>query len=212
MLPYFRTGILALVVLASGALGYYLAASVPAPATENLFAELLTITLTLMGLAIAAFGLGAYRILQDALRKDVLELARKQSSRHAAATLATAGYAFWSIYVASKKTEVSALVSARYLTKQALDIAAKMDDTEREDGELKNEKLICYIRNNLGYYLAELKDREGKELEAGDDGEAKICVKYLQERAHRYPVELGDWQDTWAHIEKALAKTYDGED
>jgi hypothetical protein len=53
----------------------------------------------------------------------------------------------------------------------------------------ENEKLVCKIRNNLGYYLAERGRGEDKQL-------AIECSDYVNENLIKYPSFASDYQDT----------------
>jgi len=160
----------------------------------EVFRDLLTIILAIAGVSIAAGGYLGYRYVSAVFRRDVdsaieqaRALARMDTHRVNAYVFASTGYAFWHTYDAMK--QASFLEEAIRFTETAYTHhAAKLDEQQPE-----NQRLICDIRNNLGYYLAERKKPEDKAL-------ARDCAEYIIRKIPTYPDASQTWQGTYNFI------------
>lgn len=155
---------------------------------------LLTILLTLLALGVAGFGTGTYVILAGRIRSEARKSAGIQMDRAATYILATTGYTSWLDYKTTTNPEH--LNTAIFLTERAY----SRHGTRLDEEDYYNQKLICEIKNNLGYYLAE-RARIGKK-ESGDEKIAKECGKYIWDRLEKYPEKRKDWKDTTDFIQK----------
>jgi hypothetical protein len=151
-------------------------------------------------LAVAAIAGGAiYWIIAYKVKRDVMSLARAQHHRTMATLSTESGYGYWRDYEDTKrkgKKKIKKLNQAIKRTNGAYEYHARQLD-EREP---ENEQLICWIRNNLAYYLAERK--RCNKSEEGDDALAQECAKYIYKKISKYPEKKKDYTDTYHFVEK----------
>ena len=160
----------------------------------EVFRDLLTIILAIAGVSIAAGGYLGYRVVSvlfqrqiDAAIERARALARTDTHQVNAYVFATTGYAFWRTYAATE--QISFLEEAIRFTEMAYTRhAARLDERQPE-----NQRLICDIRNNLGYYLAARKKPEDRAL-------ARYCAEYIANKITAHPDVADTWQDTYDFI------------
>jgi hypothetical protein len=169
----------------------------------ELFRDILTIILTILGLAIAALGYGIYQfILHSVERKSekwAIEFQDKMDIRYKSFLLYTtslidlnSGHSFWLEYEAKKDSTL--LNHAILLTKNAYSHVQKLDTHKK-----RHELLKCQILNNLTYYLAE----RGKE---GDIDLAEQYTKFFMGRIQKYPMLASNWKNTDTFIRTAIRR------
>lgn len=124
--------------------------TIPETIKYEVFKDLLAIILSIATIFIAVVGYGVYRILE----KNIEDLAKKLMDqtylRALATTIMRLGYTFWESYEADRRRNIN-LKHAIELTNHANEHVVNLDETKKE-----NQRLICKVRNNLAYYLAEL--------------------------------------------------------
>jgi hypothetical protein len=62
------------------------------------------------------------------------------------------------------------------------------------------DQLICWIKNNLAYYLAER--QKLKAALPGDDVLAQQFAKYAYDRISKYPKGRGHYTDTYRFVQE----------
>lgn len=147
--------------------------------------EWLPIMVALLALGVAAFGGGTYYILSHSVQRQV-------ENRINVARLAIScneGYSYWLQY--KNKVGVFFLDLALDATKDAWALHGfKLDEKERD-----SEELICTIRNNWGYYIAEKKRLWGT-VTVGEETLAKKFAAYIETRIGKFPDHADEWAKT----------------
>jgi len=153
------------------------------------------VALLMAMLAIAGIMGGAiYKIISKTVEEDMMSLARAQHHITLATVNLIDSLKDWTDYQATNN--FNKLNQTIERTEEAYDLHA----THLDDQVPETEKLICWIKNNLAYYLAERK-KLGKAL-PGDDALAKQCAKYSYDRIHKYPENSDSWADTYQFVQK----------
>ncbi len=154
----------------------------------ELFRDLLTVVLAIAGLAIAAGGYLAFRVLSINIQKQALSAAETEMLRSSASSFIHIGYNQWVLYK-NKKNKIY-LEQAIDATERAYKAyASKLNEHERE-----NELIVCRIRNNLAYYYAEKQSPTDKKI-------ARDYAKYIYERIQKFPEFREDWEDTYNFVQ-----------
>ena len=187
-------GVLFILLLLALLGGYIYSFIVPHPeVTEKYetFRDVLTIVLAVAAVTIAAAGYGVYRYLDQRITRQAIEEVRSAAriERHfsSAYGLGTSGYIYWLNY--KKTTDDDYLAMAISLTELAYrEHAVWLNEQERE-----HQRLICTIRNNLGYYLA----KRGKPEDATF---ARECAEYIRRKIIDFPESKEAWDDTYSFI------------
>lgn len=104
------------------------------------------------------------------------------------------GFDFWTNYKATEKIEY--LNRAIERTKWAYNEYASKLDKEKSE----NEKLICWIKNNWAYYLAER--RKCKVSQKGDEDLARKFAKEAYEKIGEFPEHAEAWSDTYQFVQE----------
>ena len=110
------------------------------------------------------------------------------------------GFDFWTDYKATGKIEY--LNRAIDRTKWAYDEYASKLDEKKPD----NEKLICWIKNNWAFYLAER--QKCKEPQKGDDVLALKLAEEAYEKIGKFPEHAEAWIDTYQFVRKQFKYLY----
>ena len=163
----------------------------------EVFKDLLTVILTIAGIAIGTVGYVIYRHVSERIESrmsknaEVIESGMRKKSEASldlgvALTLCLTSYTFWQSYENTK--QYFYLEGAIALTETAYERMSYLDVREP-----KNESLMCEIMNNLGYYLAERKKGEDKEF-------AIVCANYIKDKMGKYPDQRGNWKNTYDFI------------
>lgn len=196
--PFLATNwawILVLLLLAS-----ILAVSIFAkgPATSYaLLRDILTIVIAIAGVAIAAGGYLVYRLISERAEARVVAAASSAVNTEILATtahsLAISGYIFWVEYELNEQKRPNPnspwLRNAISLTQLAWEEYGKKLD------ERKYERLICGIKNNLAFYLAERGCTDDRDT-------ALTFAQYIHEREPNYPRDAPIWLNTYTFVMK----------
>jgi hypothetical protein len=156
----------------------------------TLFVDLILIILALITLA----GYGVYRWICRGIDERVECKLAEEGHALSARLHASMGYVFW-----LNCLNENPLSMAIEKTKQAL------KDTETLD-QKNYEELICRLKCNLAYYLAEAKSKGQEELLTRESSiEAHKLARYAYERArdkrNRYRHEISyEWEETYAWV------------
>jgi hypothetical protein len=186
-------GVLFILVLLALLGGYIYSFIVPHPeVTEKyeIFRDVLTIVLAIAALFIAAAGYCIYRYLDERITRHAIEAAdsaaRIEGHFSSAYSLGQSGYIYWRTYKKTKDTDY--LENAISFTELAYRHAIWLNEQQRE-----HQRLICAIRNNLGYYLAERGKMEDGTL-------ARECAAYIKRKIVDFPEARAMWEDTYSFI------------
>lgn len=156
----------------------------------------------LISLAVAGLtGVSLYSIYKlmlkavaNAVAEKTMLLAKELHYRTMATTKAHVGYVYWNNYMKTKDRKD--LDGAIDISERAYeDYASQLNEQEPD-----NEELICWIKNNLAYYLAER--QKLKAALPGDDVLAQQFAKYVHDRIYKYPKERGTYTDTYRFVQK----------
>lgn len=136
-----------------------------------------------------AVGYGIYRFVGWRLSKQTEAAAGKEMRRTMARLYAGIGWSYWQRYEQTRSSEQLEL--AINMTRRALELhASKLDDRIAAD-----EEIICHIRNDLAWYLAQRGTPE-------DQGLAWECIKYTHDRMHKYEERRKTWEDTYRFVSR----------
>lgn len=148
----------------------------------------LTSILAVVALLASAFGGGVYYILSRQIRDQAREAAELRAHRSLAVSLSNQGINYWKQYVRARDDLNQAdhffLDIAIEVTNEAYEKYAKKLDEQ----DTYYEIVICGIKNNLGYYLAE-KQAQKQPVSAVEIRQASECADYVEKRITRYPKE-----------------------
>lgn len=156
----------------------------------------------LISLAVAGLtGVSLYSIYKlmlkavaNAVAEKTMLLAKELHYRTMATTKGHVGYAYWNNYMKTKDRKDLDL--AIDITERAYkDYASQLNEQEPD-----NEELICWIKNNFAYYLAER--QKLKAALPGDDVLAQQFAKYAYDRIYKYPKDRGTYTDTYRFVQK----------
>lgn len=153
----------------------------------DLFKDLLTVILTIAGLAIAAGGYLVFQVLSTKIEKQALSAAETKRWRALATFFVHDGFNQWVLYKNTSNKEY--LDRAIDATETAYEFyASRLDQRRRE-----NELIICTIRNNLACYYAERQLPEDKKI-------ARDYAKYVYERIKKFPRSRTQWEETYNFV------------
>lgn len=201
-------------------IGYYIWVptwQLPGEFQYQVLKDVLTIVLAVIAIGIALFSYLFYRlervILENRIRESAMEMRRVvdiEVHRASARSYIVTGYAYWlqskkaveraAVEKGKKKKELAEEEACQYRN-QAIDLtnhawnwhASLLDDRERY-----NQRLICAIRNNLAYYLAERNQRDDLKL-------ARNYAEYVRTKAHEFPLQRDTWLETYDFVLKQEA-------
>lgn len=162
------------------------------PSKYDILKDTLTITLTILAVGIAVGGYLVYQIISGRLQKESAEIARITTIKHCAKWFNYIGFNFWQAYEQTRGRNRQYLEMAINFTQRGFSYFGELPESEREKHE--NDELLCKIKNNLGYYLAERNKAEDKDL-------SRECADYIRQRFLKYPENKDDWLDTCTFIE-----------
>ena len=115
----------------------------------ELFQDLLILIIAGSTIIISLLGYAAYRILESNTEKNVNKMANSTLNKALSGTMGRMGYSCWKKFETTKKAVD--LEQAIYLTNIAYqEFAVLLDESDKG-----REELICKLKNNLAYYLAE---------------------------------------------------------
>ena len=176
----------------------------------ELFRDILTIVLAVLGLSIAIVGYLIYEFIlhsakgkveewaadfQDKIEKvhkdfqDKIEKEQKDFSLYSNSMLfLNLGTSIWMEYVDKKNPEK---------LKYAINVThrAYLDTQGLDEGNKRYERLKCETMNNLGYYLAERKQDTDRKL-------ANQCAEFILKKIPYYEESATNWKDTYDFIKK----------
>lgn len=163
----------------------------------ELLRDILGIILTAIAIGVAIFGTLAYLMLRQTLQAQATAAAKTEMTRGCARLLNYIGYVYWIDYTAKK-------IPYEYL-KQAIELT-ELAYTEHAKKliEHENELLICSIKNNLAYYIAE-RQKFPKHARPEDKKIAQEHATYIYSRLSKFPEQREAWWDTCQHVLKQFA-------
>lgn len=164
----------------------------------DIFRDLLTMVLTIVGVIISGVFLIIYDVLSKTLQRSVESKAHNEIQREKASLYIRIGYTYWNDF--RNRNDPQDLEQAIDITNEAFNIVKKMDEKE-------NEELLCTIKNNLAYYLA-LQPKEKRK--SGDDKIARDYAKYAYDRISNYPKHKEDWTDTYQFVQNEFPSKVEG--
>lgn len=182
-------------ITAAGVLLFSLARDGPTTVGEqySVFRDTLTIVLSAAALAVVVLGTGAFLILRDQLKREIAGTVGARSRGAIATALSTVGRRFYNQYEHTK--DPFYLDEAISITSIAFNFYAY----DLNDKEKDFERVICDIRNNWGYYLAE-KSKTATVRET-ERTRAREFASYLEARLLKFPDEdTRDWRETISFI------------
>lgn len=148
----------------------------------------------LTGVSIYSVYKAMMKAVAGAVAEKTMLLAKELHYRTMATTKAHVGYVYWNNYMKTKDRKD--LDGAIDLSERAyVDYASQLNEQEPD-----NEELICWIKNNLAYYLAERQNL--KAALPGDDVLAQQFAKYAYDRISKYPKDRGTYTDTYRFVQK----------
>lgn len=164
----------------------------------DLLKDTFMIILAIGGISVAFVSM-IFKIIVDSIKASTVkdtESMIKDNSNNIQATIHANVYAmaFWSDYKATGKTEY--LNRAIERTRVAYNEYASKLDKEKSE----NEKLICWIKNNWAYYLAER--RKCKVSQKGDEDLARNYAKEAYEKIGKFPEHAEAWSDTYKFVQE----------
>jgi hypothetical protein len=164
------------------------ATRIAAPQPYDIFKEVLYTTLTIITLLITVLGLLVYQTVRYRLLEETSLEAEEISSYLFAHIYTPISYLHWFNW---RSTEDSRnLDSAIEFAQKAFERYERFID----EYDPKSILLVCFIRNNWGYFLAERGREEDREL-------ALSSAEYLRENLYRFPERAVTWRDTINFIE-----------
>ena len=166
------------------------------PATSNdSYKDVLQTVLAIAAIAVAAFGLGAYRLLSQQIEEKVARNAERRLIIANAIHKIDLGLLFW--HFSKRSTDnadrLAYLEEAIAITRDAYDNeVAGVSDEDREMG-----KLVIQIRNNWAYYIYE-RDIATSPQGVGQEERKRALAfaDYLDARKAAYSDMTGDLLDT----------------
>ena len=184
-----KIGLLIIGVLAGLFAGYCIwfpIWEIPYQFKYDILKDTLTIVLTVVAITIAVLGYAIYRIVSRQLQRESASDARIEVTRGAARLYTHLGFIFWKHYE-SDRSETHDLELAITMTERAHAYISELPEAVVKNRE--NDLLLCTIRNNIAYYLAERKLQEDKPL-------AREYSEYLRNKVKEYRENRTDWLDT----------------
>ena len=161
--------------------------------------NVLTITLAVVGVAIAGGFFGIYGTLKQKLENDIKKKATSEMDIEKARFFISHGHMYWLDYKISNSEDT---VKIRFL-KQAISETEKglglIKDLKSDNAEdyLRKEIIKCSGRNNLSYYYYKLPEDEKLK---GTDELADTYAKYVYNKISLFPDYRGTWTDTYNKI------------
>lgn len=147
--------------------------------------DTLTIVLTVIAVAVTAFGFLAYRIVsltlereREAFERETGQRITRESRRWVARLAISIGYSLWKLGFPKE---------AERLTAEAHEEHARgLDERDPDD-----QVLIAAIRNNLASYFAEAK--ENRDLARG-------YATYIHNKSSEFPKQREIWEKTYKEV------------
>lgn len=159
--------------------------------------DILTIVMAVAGVAIAAGGYLLYRLISEQVQGKAALTAKEEGQKSVARVLTLEGFFRWKDYKRAGQT----LTNFDYVewgievTKDAHEFIKGLDE-RKEDVET----LLCNIRNNLAYYIA-----EGKKYGIAQKGDKELvmaCTSYIRQRILKYPKYADEWAETCKFVDE----------
>ena len=148
--------------------------------------EVLSFVLAIAAIGIAAFGVGAYKLLAASIHAKVK--AETDKSLWLAVVIQTvdSGFLYWNLYEMSAGQPLP--VRRRFLA-QAIHETHKAHDYIRANLSVKDLPVLrqsIMVRNNWAYFIYE-KDRELDKASPDEKAIALACVEYLEQYKTDFP-------------------------
>ena len=154
---------------------------IPQEFKYDVLKDTLIIVLTFAAIAIAALGAAVYVIVRQRLERETGKQITNESKRWIVWLASLTGQKFW---------EMDKRDQAIKLTEEAYEYAQELDEKE-----LKNQKLLGEIRNNLACYYVETRQKAEN---------AQGLAAYIHNISHKFPEQRADWEDTYRKVFEAF--------
>ena len=172
---------------------WFVDSNVPLPSAVESTAGLLSIVVGMIALGITAFGVGAYQLMKQSVEASAQDRVRRSLTYAQGFILLTLGQSTWNHYTISANSAFRE--EAIFLATHAHDQFVSLLDISNP----ANERLMCDLRNNLGYYLAERQGADDAEL-------SRQCAAFLRDHLAGYPSEAANWSETIGFIENRFPR------
>lgn len=163
---------------------------------ETLIKDIIVIALAIAGLTgVSLYSMYKFmtKVVEDNLKSFVEEL---NNNTMAAIKARIYGYGCWMDY--KRGNNIQDLNEAITKTLEAYENHAQKLDEKKSS----NEELICWIKNNLAYYLAERHRVNPAAALPGDGDPARKFAEYPYERIDKYPKNAEKFVDTYRFVQK----------
>ncbi len=193
----------------------FLGDKTPAPDITITFSSLLTVMIALLALGVGTLGGMTYYVISRRIEEGLKKSAEETYMRTSALTLIHIGFMCWRNYEVEHQLEVKNrhLEHAFEFTHYAYEKYAVNLVEENRD----NKKLICIVKNNLAYYLAEccqpniykdinwgyLSDR--CKLSKNRATNCKLALdyaEYVYKRTNQFPDRIEKWLHTYYFVQE----------
>ena len=154
-----------------------------------LLTDLLAITLSVLAIAVAVFGIGAYRLLKGELRDYVVREASREGARAWEESAMSIGWVAWQMSRCCSNDRDTLLNFSITVTRRALSSAEGITAGEQDQ---EDEKLAALCKNNLAYYYAD----------QGDTQSAEAYSSLLSASALQFPDLATQFADTLSYVEQ----------
>jgi hypothetical protein len=154
-----------------------------------LLTDLLAITLSVLAIAVAIFGIGAYRLLRGDIRDYVVSESAREGARAWQEAATSIGWLTWRMSRCCSNDRDVLLAFAVTMTQRALLSIEKIPESDQQQ---EDQKLIALCENNLAYYYAD----------QGDIQSADAYSAPLSAAALRFPDLAVDFTDTLSYEEQ----------
>lgn len=186
--------LICIVVLTGGAIsGFLLRSVVVNPATSfkpyDVFKDVFFANLAIGSLFIALLGVLVYKFVEKRLYEETKLSTDKITSSIYANLYNQISFLHWVNYEKERNT--------KYLDKAILFVSAGFFRYEKyfDEKDLKSLELVCAIKNNWGYYLAEKQREQDREI-------ALNCAEFLKKHSHKFPQTEEIWRRTIKSIQE----------
>lgn len=157
--------------------------------------EIVAIIGIIVGIIITVYAGMVYMILLGKIQNAARSEVEKEKYRMGANMLVDIGFTHWGDYLISKNSQY--LEHAIRLTERAYsDYGIHLDESD-----LKNDLLVCQIKNNLAYYYAE-------RLKIEDGAKARQYAEDILAKSHKFEtLKRNEMIDTYKYVQRQFPKS-----